>query len=257
MTDKWVLFSGGHDSLVATHFSMEKGLAEAVLHIDTGTGLPQNQDFVEDFCRGRGYPLTVESSSYSLKELAVEFGFPSPATHTWTYRYLKERPLREVAKRSDGKPHFYTGVRRQESERRFRNVEDGRETDRFVWYAPIASFSKRDVEAYIDDHDLPRNPVVENIHRSGECFCGAFAARDEELIDLEAHYPRHYNYLLEVEERVQSEIGTSEDYCFWGHGEADPRSLRAEKAEKDDQQLVLCRGCQPAYPTEDSEEVPK
>jgi len=68
-----------------------------------------------------------------------------------------------------------------------RTVTDEKQVDatgRWVWRAPIAEWSEQDCLDYIDDHELPRNPVVADIHRSGECFCGSFATRDEELIDL-------------------------------------------------------------------------
>lgn len=247
--DRWVLFSGGHDSLVATHLAMSMGLADAVLHVDTRTGIPENQDFVREFCDEHDYPLRVVRSPITLYEFATGFedhgpwGFPGPAMHNVAYRWLKERPLRKVAKESDGKPIFQTGVRKHETDRRFRNVKGQVVTDRFEFRAPIAAYTKTDVEDYIDRHNLARNPVVEPIHRSGECFCGAYAARDEELIDLRANYPKHADWLERMEKRVQGKIGTDEDYCFWGHGGESMERLRGLKAENDDAQMMLCRDC--------------
>jgi len=42
------------------------------------------------------------------------------------------------------------------------------------------------------------------MHRSGDCYCGAFAHRDELLVDLRSNgYDRHATWLLAVEARVQ------------------------------------------------------
>lgn len=244
----FALFSGGHDSLVSTHLAMDnRGLADRVLHLDTGTGIPENREFVEDVCDEFGWPLRVETAEKTLGEFAKEWGFPGPGAHSWIYRYFKDHSLNRVAADCDGTPQFYTGVRKDESDRRMTTISDTNgETSsngQWVWKNPIANWSKQDCRKYIIDHALPRNPVVESIHRSGECYCGAFAHRDEELIDLEAHYPDHYEALMAVEDDVQEEIGSDAGTCFWGHGGLSSSELRALVAGHDDAQMVLCSDC--------------
>lgn len=239
------LFSGGHDSLVSTHYCMENGETDAVLHLDTGTGIPENKEYVKDVCREYDWDLYIRSAEKTLKEFAIEWGFPKPSSHSWAYRYFKYHVLGSVA--SDiycGTPEFYTGVRKEESDRRMDTITSKRQEEKnWVWVAPIMDWTKEDCEQYIRENGLPRNPVVENIHRSGECFCGAFGTRDEELIDLEAHYPDHAEWLLNVEEEVQEEIGTEEDYCWWGIGGMDSRETKALIEEGDHGGLVLCQDC--------------
>jgi 3'-phosphoadenosine 5'-phosphosulfate sulfotransferase (PAPS reductase)/FAD synthetase len=244
----FALFSGGHDSLVSTHVAMEDGDADEVLHLDTGTGIPENQQFVEDVCERFDWPLRIETPEKTLTEFAKDWGFPGAGAHSWVYRYFKGHSLNRVASDVDGKPRFYTGVRESESRRRKMNVgetEEENSNGQWVWVNPIADWSSHDVYARRQAHDLPANPVVENIHRSGECFCGAFAHRDEELIDLEAHYPDHYEWLLSVEDEVQGDIGSDAGTCFWGHGGLSSAELRALVAEHDDMQMVLCSDCGP------------
>lgn len=244
----FALFSGGHDSLVSTHLTMERADADAVLHLDTGTGIPENQQYVEDVCERFGWPLRIESANKTLAEFAEEWGFPGAGAHGWAYRYFKDHSLGRVASDVDGKPRYFTGVRRSESDRRMVSIGEAtveeNSNGQWVWVNPIAKWSKEDCREYIEIHDLPTNPVVENIHRSGECFCGAFAHRDEELIDLEAHYPEHHRWLLSVEDDVQDEIGADSGTCFWGHGGLSSKELRALVAESDDCQMVLCSDCQ-------------
>ena len=248
-TQHFALFSGGHDSLVSTHYCMESGRTDAVLHLDTGTGIPENEQFVRDVCDRYDWPLRIEMPNKSLKEFALEWGFPGSAAHSWAYRYFKDHSLGRVATDCEGKPRYYTGVRRSESDRRMSSITETTEENsngRWVWENPIADWSSQDCIDYIDEHDLPRNPVVENIHRSGECYCGAFAHRDEELIDLEAHYPEHYEWLMELEEEVQAENGTKQASSFWGHGGMSSEEVRALVAEHDEMQMVLCQDCEVA-----------
>lgn len=248
--ESMVMFSGGHDSLVATHYCMENDLTEAVLHLDTGTGIDENIEFIEDICDRYNWPLIIREAKKDYKEFVMEWGFPSGSAHSWAYRYLKEHTLGSVS--TDcvvDKPEFYTGVRKSESERRMRTIEAERqERDQWVWVAPIADWTQEDCDEYIDDHDLSRNSVVDNIHRSGECFCGAFATRDEELIDLQAHYPDHAEWLMELEKEVQEEIGTEEDYCWWGNNGLNKDELNEliESENRDDITPLLCRGCEKA-----------
>ena len=39
----FALFSGGHDSICSTHLAMESGVADAVVHVNTGIGIPQTR----------------------------------------------------------------------------------------------------------------------------------------------------------------------------------------------------------------------
>lgn len=247
--ESFALFSGGYDSLVAVHVAMSYGLTDGVIHLDTGTGIPENQQFVEDVCERYGWPLRIEGPEMTLEEFAKEWGFPGVGTHSWIYRWVKEKPLIRVAKEMEGEPAYWTGVRSHESERRMAEVEGlVGEHDKWKWLSPIHDFTDDDIDAYIEDHDLPRNPVVETIHRSGECYCGAFAYRDEELIELQAHYPEHYEWLKKLEREVQEEIGADEKYCYWGHdgiSEGQLKNLKAARdAEDADTDLMLCRDCE-------------
>jgi len=241
---RFALFSGGHDSLVSTHYSMQNGLAECVVHLDTNTGIDENQEYVESVCEEYGWPLKIYTARMTLKEFALEFGFPKAPAHSWAYRYFKERSLFHVARDSHkNHQHMYTGVRRDESARRMKNVDDTKEEHTWTWHAPIADWTKKDCNDYIEAHDLPRNDVVKNIHRSGECYCGAFAHRDEELIDLAANYPDHAEWLLGVEKSVQEVRGTDDDTCWWGSQNVEEQRLDELKKDEDSRIPMLCQQC--------------
>jgi len=244
------MFSGGHDSLVSTHYVMEQldgGIGDCVLHIDTGTGIEENQEFVEDVCEKYDWELRIIQPEKTLVEFAKEYGFPKEAAHSWIYRYLKNNPLAKfVTSLRTEKPHFYTGVRKDESKRRMETVTTESELsgkERWWWESPIAEWTEADCEAYIDEHDLPRNPVVETIGRSGECFCGAFSDRVSELLVLKENYPKQYQWLMELEDEVQAEIGSDEGYCYWGSSGETCQQM-AEIDGEDDVVMELCADCE-------------
>jgi len=245
---KFALFSGGHDSLVSTHYTMENDMAECVLHLDTNTGIPENLEYIRDVCEQYDWPLEVYESPVGLEEFAKEFGFPKAGAHNIAYGWFKLKPLREAARDSvESRQEMYSGIRRDESERRMRIVEDTSKQHTWTWYAPIADWTKEDCEEYIDEHDLPRNEVVSEIHRSGDCYCGAFAHRDTELIDLSAKYPEHAEWLLNTEKRVQEERGTDGDYCWWGAEGVSSERLRELEEDEDSRIPTLCQKCGITY----------
>lgn len=240
MGDTYALFSGGHDSLVSTHKTMESGDAETALHIDTGIGIPETQEYVKETCDRHGWELDIVSSDHDYEDIVLEEGFPGPPVHIIMYSKLKERALRKVARRHDDKPHFYTGVRAAESERRFRNLEDRvQEESSWVWHAPIRDFSQSDVHNYMETHGLEPSPVKQNYHHSGECLCGAFGNRDEELTLLEAHYPKTAERIKDLERRVQEEHDHGKE-CYWAHGTMSDLEVAADHPD----QMMLCASCE-------------
>lgn len=248
MTTHYALFSGGHDSLVSSHIAMEKGPATEVLHLDTNTGIPQNLEHIEYVCGEYGWPLQIVESPKTLKEFAKEWGFPGPGWHHIAYRWFKERQLEQVASEADGKPHFWAGVRKDESDNRLKAINKTgvvEPADQWIWHKPLAYMTKDRCEEYIDKNSLPRNPVVENIHRSGECYCGAYATRDEELIDLQVHYPEHYEWLKEVEDEVIAERGEDDPRAYWANGSMSPPDVTALKRMRGKTGL-LCSDCRAA-----------
>lgn len=255
----FALFSGGNDSIASTHYAHQHHDIDYTVYLDTNTGIPENREYVEDVCERFGWDLAVLSAPGSLKEFVVgsetrkPLGFPGPAIHSWAFQYLKERQLGQIATQTEDEPHFYTGVRSAESDRRMRNVSESVErTDRWVYINPIHDWSDERTDEYRKQNDLPRNPVNEKIGRSGDCYCGAYANRETELVELEAHYPEHYEWLMDLEDEVQEEIGKDSPTSYWGFGEMSDKKLRSLMAENDDAQMMLCSSCDvPDYPTDE------
>ena len=252
----FALFSGGNDSVVSTHVAYDEYDIDYTVYLDTNTGVDENLEHVKNVCASYGWDLAVLSSPVTLKEFALgtetrsEYGFPGPGSHSWAYNLLKHRQLRSLASHVDGEPKYYTGIRQHESDRRMRHVNgEESEGEKWTWIAVVHDWRDSAMDKYREEHDLPTNPVAEKIGRSGDCYCGAYAHRDSELAELEAHYPDHAEWLKRVEEEVQDEIGTDEDYAYWGFGGLSEKELRAKMANDDMAQMSLCSSCDvPEYP---------
>ena len=244
---RFALFSGGYDSLVSTHRAMENGDADAVIHLDTSTGLPANEQFVRDVCEEFGWELYILPPTLTLKEFALRYGFPKAGSHSWAFRYFKAHALGRFTTKLGHRPEFITGVYRHESDRRFRHVESRiQERDRWNYRSDVWNWRPHQFEDYRQDHGLPENQVAEDLGRSGDCFCWAYESRDSGIIELRSNgYDDHAEFLLDIESEVQDEIGTAEDYCWIGSQGMSSAELRSKKAKADPEQTDLfgCGGC--------------
>jgi 3'-phosphoadenosine 5'-phosphosulfate sulfotransferase (PAPS reductase)/FAD synthetase len=203
-------FSGGKDSLVATHLTHELlkdcGIPIEVVFVDTGVGLPAVRRYVEDVAELCGWKLKVLTPREDFFELASRWGMPTPKRR-WCCRLLKLEPLLEYVARLDKRRVlFTTGLRRNESRRRaklrglYRRRLYRRCVSVSVFYVdPIVDWSDEDVERYIVENGLPVNPAYELIGFSGECFCGAFT-RLEHLIEVARRYPEFIERFGALEE---------------------------------------------------------
>jgi 3'-phosphoadenosine 5'-phosphosulfate sulfotransferase (PAPS reductase)/FAD synthetase len=187
----YALFSGGHDSLVSTFNTSLSPYFKGVVHIDTGIGVPETQQFVVDVCEKFGWDLKIYRATEHTKadgtpdpqiyeEFVKKWGFPGPSFHNTMYQRLKGRQIgrfiREMKTNRSDKIILSSGIRIEESERRKQKIEktgivqqDGAK----VWVASIAHFTSADCETYMKMHDLPRNPVKDKLCMSGECLCVA------------------------------------------------------------------------------------
>ncbi len=192
------LFSGGHDSFSACYVASLHPKFTAAVHINTGIGIEATRDYVIETCRARQWKLLEYKAVENLgrngepdpqvyDDLVRREGFPGPAGHGMMYSRLKERQLMRLerdfeatAKRGKERRVLYvTGCRSAESERRMAHTDEMQIEGRRVWSAPIHDWSKLDTTNLMEHVGQPRNPVVDLIHKSGECLCGAFAKKGE------------------------------------------------------------------------------
>lgn len=193
-------FSGGTDSLMATHLLYEIRDDVAALHINTGIGMKRTRKYVRDTCDLMGWDLEeyrAKENGYSYdrmvkgKAKGVPGGFPGPPMHYIYYRRLKQRQIeaahREHKGEFGGKIVLITGIRKDES-----NIRSGYEgavvhhESGVVWVNLIYNVSAHQKQKYIDLHGLETNPVSDVYGMSGECLCGAFDEDGSRLCELKS-----------------------------------------------------------------------
>lgn len=240
----FALFSGGHDSLCSTHVASQHPDFRGVIHCNTGIGIPETTDFVKGTCSKHGWPLheyhaRQRNGMPIYDDMCLRLGMPGgPMAHSSQYHVLKEEQIEKGVREhrvGQSPVALVTGIRKQESGRRMRNViatparlEGNKHR---LWISPILDWSALDVNQYIEDNGLTRNLVVDLLHRSGECLCGALA-RPEELKEIAYWYPE-----------VAARIYALERACFekrlpfqWG-------SKKVERPPIEQMELPMCQSC--------------
>jgi 3'-phosphoadenosine 5'-phosphosulfate sulfotransferase (PAPS reductase)/FAD synthetase len=209
------LFSGGHDSLVATHLAAQLPRFTGVAKIDTTVGVAATNHYVAKVCERFGWPLRVLVPEMTYEMFCAKFGMPGPGRHDYVYAYLKERCVRRLVRDSKRRPRdrvmLVTGVRLSESERRMGHVEAIHRAGAQLWVAPCINWSREQREVYRVNNGLPSNPIVAALGMSGECLCGAFA-KPGELEKVRAVDP----VLVQHIEHCQTIAARNEKPCRWG-----------------------------------------
>lgn len=269
------LFSGGHDSLTATSIAAMHPRFSAAVHINTGIGIEETRVFVRETCRERGWPLLEYKAAECVHadgspdpqvyaDLVRQHGFPGPPMHSRMYERLKERQLQQLTREHkrelwavppDGLPFrlrskakdkilLISGCRSEESERRMGHVEPIQERGVKVWVAVIHDWSKANVRAHLHRYGIRRNPVVDKIHKSGECLCGAFA-RPGELDELAKHFPEAAAKIRELEREVMLKFPwgwEGEPPKWWRQDVADKRAGQRKLFCEPD--MTMCHNCE-------------
>ncbi|MET7713759.1 hypothetical protein [Streptomyces sp. NPDC005407] len=243
------LSSGGGDSGNLGH--LMRGRYDAVLHVNTGTGIPETTQYVRDVAAAWGDTLHELHPKNSYRDLvlgsvlssrgpnagirAVWKGFPGPVGHRVMYRHLKDEPLMTFRRSIVGdegrtkKVIYLGGMRWAETERRFRNAEAIDQDGAIVWVSPLVHWTDAHMREYRaryrcqQDHEhaqhrlcfdgaLPLNEVTEHIHMSGECLCGAFA-KPGELDEIGFFYPETAATFRALEREAEA---AGIPACRWG-----------------------------------------
>lgn len=218
-------FSGGDDSIVATHWAIERFPSAVAMNADTKIGLQPSRDHIAAVVNRFGWSCEIASpipggkpkgwvgewidAETSYEEFVLNFGFPGPQQHPRMCQRLKQRCFRQVRKRLGDRPRgsrvlVVSGIRHDESAIRAGYKRSYKEEpgECFVWFNPFYESTAVDFEAYRQWHGLPRNPVKARCGISGECCCGAFAAPGERLAYEEVD-PAFSEYLDNLEKRVR------------------------------------------------------
>lgn len=237
------LYSGGHDSFSACYVASLHPRFSGVVHVNTGIGVEATREHVRTTCRQRGWKLMEYKATENItakgvrdpklyEEMVLEYGFPGPSQHQKMYINLKERAIerleRDCGACGRGKMKslvlYVGGQRSQESVRRMGNVEEIQLMKRSVWVAPIHDWTKCDTSDLIEYAKAKRNPVVDLIHKSGECLCGAFAKPGElQELSLWPETRPAYERIVALQEKVRA------SGFPWGWEDSPPKEYLEEK----------------------------
>lgn len=240
----FVGFSGGIDSLVATHWCMNNIPGCKVFHANTGIGIERTRKFVRDSCNKNGWDLeeirAKEDCGQDYDTLVLERGFPGPAMHYKMFQRLKERPLMELLKRYKEKRSdnvmVLTGLRKDESQRRagykYTTIDF---TGNLLWVNPFYYQNAGWFSEYIQKHNIPKNPVSKTLGMSGECLCGAYAHKGE-LSQIKIVCPKTHDRILALQGKVFAR-GHG-----WGWEDRPPRQSRCNLTQ--DMFMPFCVGCE-------------
>lgn len=251
------LFSGGHDSYCATHIHQTVSENKSFVgHINTGIGIDETRQFVRERCKAHGWKLKVVTPPPYIPKpenrmpgidyenlpcydaMAMHYGFPGPSKHHWMYARLKERPLRkmvrEALEEAGGRSRkdcvmLIGGMRKEESRRRMGYGVSIQKLGRFLWVSPCINWTKADQEAYMDENDLPRNPVKLAICISGECLCGAYASKTERL-EIRNAFPDTHRRISLLEAKVAEVRCTRTQWGWCNDPKQKPTRAKNQKA---------------------------
>lgn len=236
----FAMFSGGHDSVCAAHVASQRPEFSGCVHVNTGIGIEKTREYVRRTCEDFGWPLLeYHALDYDedYDELVFKHGFPGPFAHTMMYNRLKERGIAALVR--DHKTErldrvmLVTGVRRAESTRRMATTQTMHRDGARVWVAPLVDWTNTTKNEYMREHDIPRNEVVDLLHMSGECLCGAFA-HPNELEEIGVWFPEEYQRIKDLEARA-AERGVP---CVWGQAPLEEPMIDPQQEE-----LPLCVAC--------------
>lgn len=177
-------YSGGYDSMIATHKAL--AWAKRNAHSTNITTVAINTCIHAD-----GWPEYVRKSAKAIGARRFEIwtttmldkwvadveerGFAyRKAQHKIYFYYLKQNAFRAVVAHYKKYRHdrimFVTGVRRLESRERA-DTPESEQIGSNVWCNPLVYWNEQEVHDYRLTHDLPENPFYARTNNSGDCLC--------------------------------------------------------------------------------------
>lgn len=256
------LFSGGYDSMIATHMIHEyldtHGIPMKVWSIDTCMAADGWVEYVTGIGEKYGWDHIVHRNEKGFEQFVTmveHSGCPrTKSYHKHAFRRLKERSI-DFAHMShkqhvNDKTLFISGMRREESADR----EDADEYHRVTksskcFCAPIVKWAAEQCMVYRVENDLPENPFYETVKGSGDCQCnwGNFIS----LGTLELHSPN----LAAGNVRRVHEISLQKHGYGWDGTKAGDSLIDIPNPQLRDEVMTtpfLCSACsrvKPAPPT--------
>ncbi len=187
-------FSGGKDSLVVLHLTLQVYPDVLVIYNNTGVEFPETNTYVRKLKEKWNLRMVVTRPELSFFKEIKSRGW---ATHDdrWCCTPLKKDPAKKILKEL-GIKALIVGTRRTESIYRrhiypFKIYKTDEETVRIH---PIHDWNDREVWLYIKKHNLPYNPLYDMKYKRIGCWCCPLNGVSH-YKKLKKTHPRLYNFL--------------------------------------------------------------
>lgn len=216
--DVAVAFSGGRDSLIALHLTLQLRHDIKVVFVNTSIEFPETVTYVRQLAQDWGLDFHEVRVKKNFWQLTDERGLPIGGRGNGTFlselseaagvklsnaccNQLKITPARQFYRKMRVEAQV-TGLRVDESMMRRFNFADygalrwSRDYGTLVAW-PIFVWNTEDIEAYIERYQLPVNPLYEMGHQRVGCWSCMqdFFKTDSRLFTLRQTHPGMYETL--------------------------------------------------------------
>jgi len=207
------MVSGGKDSATSHAVAEELGVKiDLIIHGRTGCGIPETTEFVEDYYGNREPDFAIADAGTAYEEYVLRKGFFGKGVdaHGFAYHVLKASPFRAAIskhirkRRREIRVLLINGARKDESPNRKAHLETFRQDPsrkNNIWVNLIHDWSATDRAHYLEDRQVPINPVSKEICRSGECMCGTMQS-PQERIEAACFYPSWGQWMDDLEAKA-------------------------------------------------------
>jgi len=194
-----VAFSGGKDSLVALHLTLQTlGSNIKVIYNHTTVEFPETIKYVKQIAKEWNFELLISKPKKPFLESVKENGW---ATHEnrWCCRPYKEEPAYELMIK-EGIEAEITGTYRTESiyRRYLRPIMSPKKNPKITRIHPIFDWNDVEVWMYIRGNNLPYNPLYDMGYKRIGCWCCPLNGPSHYRRLMRTH-PYLFNFLLNFE----------------------------------------------------------
>jgi 3'-phosphoadenosine 5'-phosphosulfate sulfotransferase (PAPS reductase)/FAD synthetase len=251
------LCSGGKDSMTACATAHKIRPLDGIILIDTTVPAMNGDDkptyiAAKRFAEQLGVPFICIKPMDNLRKgfeyvpcigkygegaayenYCKKYGMPHAGQHNQVYRYLKGKAmLGFIMSQTKSKERiaFISGAREAESDRRAENTQmiSIGESPRLIWICPVYYWTTEQAFKFCEDNDYRISEAYKWIHTSGDCMCGAFAAKDEVHMVAMA-YPDTAKKIARIEAVANIKHKGKEG---WGNSESMLAALSQSKLER-------------------------
>lgn len=215
-------WSGGECSTVCLHMALEIKSDIHVLYNNTGVEFPENVQYVHEVAKEWNLNLTEINPEATFFSIVKKFGFPQYSSRSFGKKrqkwnnnpdrapmcchLLKDRE-RYLYYRTRGITGDVVGLRAPESRMRAIHIgkmgqiypvkdQGKKRRPKLIYYLPVALWTIKEVKNYLQNNNVPVNPVYETQTRNGCWACTAYKGWERNLFNYNPRMLRMIKHLM-------------------------------------------------------------